>query len=565
LAAVAADTFEQAPRFEVRPLPTAGASLGALKQWYRRFIEVRDAEGAERCVVSALRAGATPAQMADLLLSAATDHRYLSDGHVVDFTVKALEALDHAGWAGAETVLTSVVGACAGAERMEESNAWRHPVDLVAILEEAFERLPDALGAQARRAQAAAGDGSVPWEGGPALVDVLLGEDPQAIADALLAALREGAAPEAVAATVTYAAALRLARFPTTNEFTDWNTALHTFSFANAVQQALRRVRSPELVRGVFDAAMSVYLDRFLNVPPAPLPVPADSGTPEAPEALLAALRAALDRQQQVQEAGTLVARYLYGGGDPARLLATLGNLLLRENRIFHAIQAVEAAVRQFQALGPTAQGVNTLVAAARFLAAHSPTIRSQQQTFQIAYRLHRGERLYAEPDRVLRTVLVIDIVRSTEIAAELGDRRWRDVLRNFQALVRNELGRYGGREVDLAGDGVLATFDSPGRAIRCALAVAAAVRRWGIEVRAGVHTGEVEVSGDRVTGIAVHVGARAASAAAPGEVLVTGTVRDLVAGSDIRFEDRGTHTLRGLPGTWSLFAARSDHVGRRG
>lgn len=560
LAAVAADTFEQAPRFEVRPLPTLGASLRALKQWYRRFIEVRDAEGAERCVVSALRAGATPAQMADLLLAAATDHRYLSDGHVVDFTVKALEALDHAGWAGAEMVLTSVVGACAGAERMEESSAWRHPVDLVAILEEAFERLPDAL-----RAQATAGDGAVPWEGGPALVDVLLGEDPQAIADALLAALREGAAPEAVAATVTYAAALRLARFPTTNEFTDWNTALHTFSFANAVQQALGRVRSPELVRGVFDAAMSVYLDRFLNVPPAPLPAPAEGETPEAPEALLAALRAALDRQQQVNEAGALVARYLSGGGDPARLLATLGSLLLRENRIFHAIQAVEAAVRQFQALGPTAQGVHTLVAAARFLAAHSPTTRSQQQTFQIAYRLHRGERLYAEPDRVLRTVLFIDIVRSTEVAAELGDRRWRDVLGNFQALVRNELGRYGGRAVDLAGDGGLATFDSPGRAIRCALAIAAAVRRWGIAVRAGVHTGEVEVSGDRVTGIAVHVGARAAAAAAPGEVLVTGTVRDLVAGSDIRFEDRGTHTLRGVPGTWHLFAAHADHMGRRG
>ncbi len=251
----------------------------------------------------------------------------------------------------------------------------------------------------AREAQVTGEIRSVPWEGGPALVDVLLGEDPQGIADALLGALREGAALEAVAAAVTYAAALRLARFPTSNEFTDWDTALHTFSFANAVQQALRRVRSPELVRGVFGAAMSVYLDRFLNVPPAPLPTPAEPETSEAPEGLLAALRAALDRQQQVNEAGTLVARYLHDGGDPARLLATLGGLLPRENRIFHAIQTVEAAARQFQALGPTAQGMNTLVAAARFLAAHSPTTRSQQQTLQIAHRLHRGERLYAEPD----------------------------------------------------------------------------------------------------------------------------------------------------------------------
>jgi len=165
------------------------------------------------------------------------------------------------------------------------------------------------------------------------------------------------------------------------------------------------------------------------------------------------------------------------------------------------------------------------------------------------------GARSHAQSDRVLATVLFTDVVGSTERAVALGDRAWRDVLAGFYTVVRRELERFRGREVDTAGDGFFAAFDGPARAIRCANAIAGGVRPLGIEVRTGVHTGECEVMGGKMSGIAVHVGARVAAQAAPSEVLVSGTVRDLVAGSGIRFDDRGVRTLKGVPGEWRLFA----------
>jgi hypothetical protein len=224
---------------------------------------------------------------------------------------------------------------------------------------------------------------------------VLLDEDPQAIADGLLEALREGATENELAAAVSYGAALRIARFPTSNEFSDWDTALHTFTFASAVQEGQRRAPSTELLRGVFDAAMSIYLDRFLNVPAARLPEP--DATTGDPDELLAELPRMLDRQQQVNEAGSLVASYLGAGGDPDRLLAALGSALLREDRDFHTIQTLEAAFRRYADHRGTPAGTHVLVAAARYLAAHAPTVRAQDQTLQIAHRLQRGDRLYED------------------------------------------------------------------------------------------------------------------------------------------------------------------------
>lgn len=165
------------------------------------------------------------------------------------------------------------------------------------------------------------------------------------------------------------------------------------------------------------------------------------------------------------------------------------------------------------------------------------------------------GSRSAPNFDRVLTTVLFTDIVSSTARAASLGDRRWQELLGAHNALVRGELERFGGREVDTAGDGFLATFDGPARAIRCACAIRDAVRTLGIEIRAGIHTGEVEVVGDDLAGINVHIGARVSAAADPGEVLVSRTVKDLVGGSELRFADRGPHTLKGVPQQWSLFA----------
>lgn len=545
LSAVARECAGSPPRFELRPLPTTTTDLPTLMRWLRQFVEVRDAEGAERCVVSAVRAGADARQMAEMLFAAATDHRYIEIGHPLDFTAKAFEALEVIGWHHAELILTSLTAGYANADRMEESNEWRHPVDLVAILEGAFDHLPAAL--EVGRKQRGK------WTGRDSLIPILLGEDPQAIADGLLAAIREGCEEVELATMVASGAALRLARFHTSNEFGDWDTALHTFTFANAVQQGLRRTASRELLRGVFDAAMSIYLDRFLNVPPAPLP--AVEQRPEQPTALLEELRGLLDRQQQVNEAGGLAARYLHNGGEPARLLTVLGSLLLREDRNFHTIQAIEAAFRQYAQLRGMPEGATVLVAAARYLAAHAPTMRAQGQTFQIAYRLHRGDRLYEEPDRVLATVLFTDIVGSTERATALGDRRWRDLLNNYHALVRTEVARHRGQAIDTAGDGCLAVFDSPARAIRCALGLHDALRRLGIEIRAGVHTGEVERMDGRVGGIAVHIGARVTAQAQSGEVLVTNTVKDLATGSGLQFVDRGTTELKGIPGEWRMFA----------
>jgi class 3 adenylate cyclase/pimeloyl-ACP methyl ester carboxylesterase len=166
------------------------------------------------------------------------------------------------------------------------------------------------------------------------------------------------------------------------------------------------------------------------------------------------------------------------------------------------------------------------------------------------------GGRQVHEPERVLATVLFIDIVGSTERAAALGDHAWRDLLAAFHAQVREVLKQFRGREIDTAGDGFFAAFDGPARAVRCAGAIRDAVRVLRLEVRCGVHTGECEVAGRGLAGIAVHIGARVAGVAAPGEVLVSQTVHDLVAGSGLSFADRGTQPLKGVPGKWRLFAA---------
>jgi class 3 adenylate cyclase len=171
----------------------------------------------------------------------------------------------------------------------------------------------------------------------------------------------------------------------------------------------------------------------------------------------------------------------------------------------------------------------------------------------------HRSER---EPDRMLATVMFTDIVDSTARASSLGDRRWRELIERHDQLMRRELARHRGREVKTIGDGFLAAFDGPARGIQCAVSARDAVRELGVEIRAGLHTGEVEVMGDDIGGIAVNIGARVGAAAGPGEVLVSRTVTDLVAGSGIRFSDRGVHALKGVPGEWQLYAVGPNGTG---
>jgi class 3 adenylate cyclase len=208
----------------------------------------------------------------------------------------------------------------------------------------------------------------------------------------------------------------------------------------------------------------------------------------------------------------------------------------------------------------PTAQLIE--IVGAGHLAFGAPAIAAVVETERFlneAYEAGAWEE--AEPDRVLATVLFTDIVGSTAKAAEIGDRAWRELLEQHHRLIRRELVRHRGAELDVAGDGFFARFDGPARAIRCACAITEAVRVLGLDVRAGLHTGECELMDGKVGGIAVHIGARVAKAAYPGEVLVSSTVKDLVAGSGLRFRERGTATLKGVPEEWRLYAVEgSDH-----
>jgi class 3 adenylate cyclase len=180
------------------------------------------------------------------------------------------------------------------------------------------------------------------------------------------------------------------------------------------------------------------------------------------------------------------------------------------------------------------------------------------RESFQVIAEFLTGHQPEVADDRVLATVLFTDIVDSTRRAAEMGDRDWHALLDAHDAVVRSQLARFRGREVNTSGDGFLAMFDGPQRAIRCAMAIRDAVKTLGIEVRAGLHTGECEVRGDDIGGIGVHIGARVSALAGANDVLVSSTLRDLVIGSGLEFEDRGTHQLKGVPGEWRVFAVAS-------
>ena len=297
----------------------------------------------------------------------------------------------------AADVLPSVVGQLAEARGAEELTAWRAPDDLIALCDAAALELPFLF---ARRVPGG-------WSDHAVLAETLLAGGPTAIIDALKSAARAGASPADLGKALAYAAALRVARFGTANEHSDWETAHHVFTYANALHQALKRIGSAatdthepvEAARGLLHGALALHLARYLNVPPAALP--GEDGDrldalPAGPRDIRAELLDTFDRQQQVGAAARLVAGHLILGHAPEALIATLARALLREDAGFHAFQMLEAGVRQFAEWGNGAAGRHILIAVARYLAAHSPTERASLQTADIARRLMRGGELHA-------------------------------------------------------------------------------------------------------------------------------------------------------------------------
>jgi nitrite reductase/ring-hydroxylating ferredoxin subunit len=388
---VAEDCDGQPPRRNRSALATMDLKPDTLVRWFRYWTLVRHRDGAERTLLTAIRGGASPAQLADMIFTAATDRFFADGGHVLDFANKAFELLDLIGWQHAEAVLPAIVPQLVAARGGEEQNAWRHPVDLAPAIREAERRLPDQIAAGIGRS----------WNDVPGLAEAIWGEDPIAILDAVGASIAAGARPDQVTQGIAYAAALRVARFGTANELVDWITALHTFSYSHALDQVVRRSPSPLVLRGALHGATAVYLDRFLCIPPAALPgerQPLD-GEPREADALLERFLALLDQRHEVPAAARVVARYLQLGHPPDRLIDALARAAVREDADFHVFQMLEAAVGQFRRWQGSPQAEHILVAAARYLAAHSPTQRADLETAQVALRLHRGDRLYDDAD----------------------------------------------------------------------------------------------------------------------------------------------------------------------
>ncbi len=422
---VSRDTAGHPPRFPLAPLsppstttgpptgpsadrtgaatgPSAGQGAGGLgearlTEWYRRFVETRSGDAAERALVTAATT-LDPGALGRIAVAAATDHVFLDEGHVVDFTNKAFELVGELGAASATWVVPTLAHAAAAATRHEEEGAWRHPDDLAGLCTAAAGRLPGLLeragwvGGLAPTGPAADFESS----GGPGrLAGEIGGERPEAIVGALEAAISAGASAEQLSRAVALAAALRVARFHVQGDHADWDVVHHGFTTANAAHQLSVRSPSQLLVRGVLHSAMKVFLDRFLNLPAARLPTATDGD--------LGDLGACMDTEGRVDEAGAVVYGYLRSGGRRTEAIAALGAATLREDAGFHWFQMLEAAARQAEAWPEgSEEAAWVLVAAARFLAAHTPTRRELPQVVRIAARLRRGEALYrddGEPD----------------------------------------------------------------------------------------------------------------------------------------------------------------------
>lgn len=379
---VARSTAGQPPDFELEPLRTSETRPERYIAWFRQFVDVRASGAAERTLRTAIRIDISPKSVADMVFAACTDHLFLDVGHSLDFANKAFELLEHIGWEHAEEVLPSLIPGLVSAQRMEESSSWRHPTDLAQLLAELYKELDSLIKEGASH--------PTEWNGHEELAGTILDGEPLESLGMMKNLVRSGVPLEELSAAVAYAASLRPVHFRVSNEFADWDTVHHVFTYTNAVDQAIRRAPSNLLARGIFDGAMAVYLERFLNVPKQPIPSP--SGRTCSPEDVLASF----DVQGHVDDTAQTVVNMI-AQGRHQKAIRTLGHALVREDSGFHEFQIYEAGIRQYQRFVGTPVGDNILIGATRFLSAHSPTVRAIGQTYEIAARLHRGEALHDE------------------------------------------------------------------------------------------------------------------------------------------------------------------------
>jgi nitrite reductase/ring-hydroxylating ferredoxin subunit len=360
-----------------------------LSEWMFHWAKVRHDDAAERTLLTAVGCGLTREALNCMVFGPIQERIYADRGHALDLSNKAFELLEFIGWEYAAEVLPLIVEHLTQSRSEEEQGTWRAPVDLVELIQSAEGALRKNP-SKPRRGTACPPDFS----------RQLLGEDPQAIIRAIVEAVNQGVPPVDIARHLTLPAAWRLARFPESNDIEDWFAPMHTFSFCNALHHVLARGQTEvELVRGLFHAAMSIYVDRFLNIPRAQLPSEQSlENLPTAADELCETILSALDQRQGWSEVPRLALRYLRLGHPEAKLIDTLTFATVREDLDFHSLQVLEAGVTQ-AAEWPPASAERELfyVAICRHLAAHCPTRRSSSQSVAVALRLQKGEEVYAE------------------------------------------------------------------------------------------------------------------------------------------------------------------------
>ncbi len=382
LSMVAGEAQGSSPRRPRPALPPGQPTPARLKEWFTGFVEDRESFGAERVLRTAAATGAKPDYLAELLLTAATEHLFLGTGHILDFINKAFELLDLVGWEKAPDLLSSLLSDLSNSTRHEEEMAWKHPTDLGVLIAAAETRIQGAdLKGKGQAFDA--------WAWG----ETLNASEPEAGLAFLAEKFEQGWGLEAVAKGLAAASILRMHRFHTRNEFFDWDSLHHLFTHANAFWRLSRRFPSPALARNAFHLYGYLYLTRFLNLPRAPLP---EENTAASGAVSLEALPKAI-AARDIEGSAWLVQRLLTQGTAPEQVKKALAQAAWSEDHGFHSWQQLEAAFSFHELLQGDAHASRPLSSLARWLAAHSPTPGSMRQTVDNAIRLERGDKLYED------------------------------------------------------------------------------------------------------------------------------------------------------------------------